>query len=203
MIFVGGLGLLGFGLGPSLAARSAGAARLLMIGSDALERLTLLALAVFVWQVFGRGGPSRAFLLAAVLVAMTANWTWVLLFQQWPAPMAAPAVEVASQLVFAAPLTWSAVEAWLERRRSLRRPAPDAFASHRFLLWSVGSASFALICFTTAFIALLPDESAIGASLTVLRAAFYAVTAATVALGFFPPEGYRRWVAPAPSAQPG
>jgi hypothetical protein len=196
MIFAGGVGLLGFGLGPRLAERSEELARWTMLVSDALERLTMLALAFFVWRFFGFGTPARAFLLSTALVGMTASWTFVLLVQRWPEPMLDPVVPSASQLAFAAPFVWATAESWLERRRARRQLAlglgdPEAF--HRSLLWALGCGGFAASCFAAALAAFLPDGSPRHQVLTVLRAGLYTAVSVVVALGFFPPRGYARW----------
>jgi hypothetical protein len=213
MIFVGGIGLLGFGLGPSLAAESPALARWVMLISDALERVAMLMLALFVWRVFGFGSRSRAVLLSAALVAMTASWTYVLLFQRWPEPMLDPAVQATSQLAFAAPYVWAAAESWLERRRTRRQLAlglTDAVTANRFLLWALGCGAFACSCFAAALAVFLPDGGGLDQALGALRAALYTATAALVVLAFFPPGGYLRWVAgeardasPEPAARAG
>jgi hypothetical protein len=196
MIFVGGIGLLGFGLGPELAGHSPALARFVMLAADALERLAMLMLAVFVWSLFGGGTLSRAILLAAALVAMTASWTYVLLFQRWPEPMLDPAVQAASQLAFAAPFVWATAESWLERRRARRQLAlglGDAATCNRLLLWALGCGGFASSCFAAAFAAYLPEGAGLEA-LTALRAALYAAISVVVSLAFFPPAAYLRRV---------
>jgi hypothetical protein len=195
-IFVGGIGLLGFGLGPSLAELSPELARWVMLVSDAVERIAMLMLAIFVWRVFGAGTVARAMLLSAALVGMTASWTWVLLVQRWPEPMLDATVQATSQLAFAAPFLWATFESWLERRRSRRQLAlglGDAAASHRSLLWMLGCAGFAASCFAAAGAALLPDGAPLEEVLTALRAALYSAVSVVVALAFFPPRGYARW----------
>jgi hypothetical protein len=197
MIFVGGIGLLGFGLGPSLAGSSPVLARWVMLVSDALERLTMLMLALFVWRVFGGGTRSRSALLAASLVAMTASWTYVLLVQRWPEPMLDPAVQAASQLAFAAPFVWATAESGIERRRARRQLALglcDAVSCNRFLLWALGCGGFASSCFAAALAAWLPDGAGLDQALTMLRATLYAAVSVVVSLAFFPPGGYRRWL---------
>ena len=194
MIFVGGIGLLGFGLGPELASHSPALARWVMLASDALERLAMLVLAVFVWSLFGGGTAFRAILLAAALVAMTASWTYVLLFQRWPEPMLDPAVQAASQLAFAAPFVWATAESWLERRRARRQldlGLGDAATCNRLLLWALGCGGFASSCFAAALAAYLPEGAGLEA-LTALRAALYAAISVIVSLAFLPPAAYRR-----------
>lgn len=200
MIFVGGLGLVGFGMGPVLAERAGFPARRLMIAADALERLSLLALAVFIWHVFARGSLSRAILLAAVLVGMTASWTYVLLVQRWPEPLLHPWVALASQLAFAAPFVWSSFEAALALRRERRQLAlgqGDPIACNRLALWTLGSPCFAAICLATALAAVLGEGSALAPVLATLRACLYGALSGVVALAFFPPASYVRWLAPA------
>lgn len=196
-IFVGGVGLLGFGLGPSLAEHSLALARWVMLISDAVERVAMLMLAVFVWRVYGAGAPARAILLSATLVGMTASWTYVLLVQRWPEPLLHPQVQAASQLAFAAPFLWATLEAWLERRRSRRQLAlglGDPAACHRSLLWALGCGGFGVSCLAAACAAFLPGGT-LDEVLTGLRAALYTAVSVVVALAFFPPSGYTRWVA--------
>lgn len=196
-IFVGGVGLLGFGLGPGLAEHSLALARWVMLISDAVERVAMLMLAVFVWRVYGAGTPARAILLSAALVGMTASWTYVLLVQRWPEPLLHPEVQAASQLAFAAPFLWATLEAWLERRRSRRQLAlglGDPFACHRSLLWALGCGGFGASCLAAACAAFLPGGP-LDEALTALRAALYTAVSVVVALAFFPPSGYTRWVA--------
>jgi hypothetical protein len=192
LICMGGLGLVGFAAGPSLAGHSAAAAHWLMLASDALERLSLLGLAVFVWHVFGGGGRARMVVLGAVLVAITAVWMLVIEVQRWPEPMLSLPLRLASQLSFAAPFVWSAAEAALVVGR--RRHELDPLDASRALLWAFGSALFASICLASALGLLLPPASALGPALSVLRALLYTLSAAVVLLGFTPPAGYVRWV---------
>jgi hypothetical protein len=191
MICVGAIGVAGFALGPLLAERSAPAARWMMIVSDALERLSLLGLAVFVWRI-GGAGAARMVLLGAVMVAMNASWTLALVVQQWPEPLLSQPVRVTSQLAFALPFVWSTGEALLAVRRE--RAAGDPVAANRFLLWMLGSASLASICFATVAVLLLPAGSPFAPALSGLRAALYALVSACVVLALFPPAGYLRWL---------
>jgi hypothetical protein len=197
LMLVGGIGLVGFGMGPALAEESASLARGVMLASDALERLAMLLLAVFVWQVFGSGSPFRAILLSASLVGMTAAWTYVLLVQRWPEPMLDPRVQAASQLAFAAPFAWATLECGLARRRLLGQLAlglSDRAGCNRALLWALGCGAMAASCLAAALQAFLPEEAALRLALTGLRAMLYTAVSLLAGLSFFPPAGYRRWV---------
>jgi hypothetical protein len=195
-ILVGGLGLIGFGSGPALAASSRELARSLMLASDALERLALLSLAVFFWRVFGGGSGARMVALGMVLVAMTAVWTWVLLVQCWPDPMLPPRTVVASQLACGAPYAWGALDAWLAARRT-RAAEPgvgDPLESHRFRLYGLGCGCFAAICVATASRALLPPDSELASLLALLCAVLYTAVSGIAVLALFPPALYERWI---------
>jgi hypothetical protein len=196
-IFVGGLGLVGFGLGPSLAGESRELARAVMLAADALERLALLSLAVFFWRVFGAGSGARMIALGVVLVAMTAIWTRVLLVQCWPDPVLPPQLAVASPLAFGAPYAWGALDAWLAARSSSRAREPGVdpvLESHRFRLYALGCGLFAAICLATAARALLPPASGLLPPLALLRAFLYTAVAGIAVLALFPPARYERWV---------
>jgi hypothetical protein len=199
MVFAGGFGLLGFGLGPALAKSSRELARDVMIVGDALGRLVTLALTVFVWRVFGAGSAARRGLLGALLVLLGANWVRGLLHQSWPEPTP-PLQRFENQLVLALPFVWSALEtriAFARSRRQLALGLTDAVTSNRFVLWSAASASFAAIGFAAAAAAVAPPGAAVAGALTVLQALLFVAIAGIVALAFFPPATYLRWLAKA------
>jgi hypothetical protein len=165
-----------------------------MIVGDALGRLVTLALTVFVWRVFGAGSAARRGLLGALLVLLGANWVRGLLHQSWPEPTP-PLQRFENQLVLALPFVWSALEtriAFARSRRQLALGLTDAVTSNRFVLWSAASASFAAIGFAAAAAAV-----AAAGALTVLQALLFVAIAGIVALAFFPPATYLRWLAKA------
>jgi hypothetical protein len=201
MVLVGGIGLLGFGLGPLLGQRSPELARDVMLVTDGLGRLVVMALCVFLWRVFGGGRGARTALLAGLLALLTANWVRAWLAQSWPEPMPV-GQRFENQIVLALPFVWSALEARLSFSRSRRQLAlglTDAATTHRFLLWSLACAGFAGAGFASAAASVSPRESTTFAALTLVQAAFHLATAAIVAIAFFPPDAYTRWVSGAPA----
>jgi hypothetical protein len=204
MVLAGGLGLLGFALGPALAERSPGEARVLMIASDGLCRIVVLLLALFIWRVFGREGRGRTLLFAGAVLLLGANWLRALGSTDWPAPTP-PLVRVENQLVLALPFVWSAIEtrlAYARSRRQLALRLTDPVTSNRFLLWYGACACFAVIAFSSAADALLPATSLPGEALRVAQALLYLAITAMVVLAFFPPGAYLRWLATPTEGRP-
>jgi hypothetical protein len=196
MVLVGGIGLLGFGLGPALGKRSPGLARDVMILTDGMGRIVIMALCIFLWRVFGGGRGPRSVLLAAMLALLTANWVRALLTQSWPAPMPT-AQRFENQIVLALPFVWSALEsrlAWDRARRQLALGLTDAATAHNFLLWSLACAGFAGAGFASAAASVSHPRTATFDALTIVQAAFHLATAAIVVVAFFPPAAYVRWV---------
>jgi hypothetical protein len=196
MVLIGGIGLLGFGLGPLLGARAPALARDMMIVTDGLGRLVVMALCVFLWRVFGGGRGARTALLAGMLALLAANWVRALSAQSWPAPMPT-GQRFENQIILALPFVWSALEArlsWDRSRRQLALGLTDAATTHRFLLWSLACAGFAGAGVASAAASVSPHESATFAVLTVVQAGFHFATAAIVVVAFFPPDAYTRWV---------
>jgi hypothetical protein len=196
LVFAGGFGLLGFAAGPAFAETSRGFARALMLASDAVSRLVVLGLSVFVWRVFGGGRGLRSGLLAALLAAQGVNWIHAFWLQRWPEPTP-PLLRFENQIVLALPFAWSAVEARLAHARSRKQLAlglTDAGTTNRLLIWSLASASFACIGLAAAAGAVTPAGSPFAAPLLGLQALLFAMTAGMVVLGFFPPQAYTRWL---------
>jgi hypothetical protein len=204
MVLAGGLGLLGFALGPALAERSPAQARVLMIASDGLCRLVVLLLALFIWRVFGGEGRGRTLLFAGAVLLLGANWLHALGSTDWPAPTP-PLVRVENQIVLALPFVWSAIEtrlAYARSRRQLALGLTDAVTSNRFLLWYLACACFAAIGFASAADALVPAASLPGAALRVGQALLYLAITAMVSLAFFPPAAYLRWLSSPTEGRP-
>jgi hypothetical protein len=201
LVFAGGFGLLGFGLGPVVAEGSPAAARALMLASDALSRLVILGLTLFIWRVFGGGTGPRSGLLAALVALQAVNWVHAFGLQRWPEPTP-PLLRFENQIVLALPFVWSAVESRLAHARSRKQLAlglTDALTANRLLIWCLACACFACIGFAAAAGAVTPADSPLAAPLTLLQAALFAATAAMVTLAFFPPRAYvRRLAAAAP-----
>jgi hypothetical protein len=196
MVLVGGIGLVGFGLGPLVGESRPDFARWLMLVTDGIGRLVGMALCVFIWRIFGRGHKVRTGLCAAILVALAANWVRAWLAQSWPAPM--PALQrVENQIVLVLPFLWSALEtrfAWDRSRKQLALGLTDAMTAHRFALWSAACAGFVAIGWAAAAAAVSPRPSAIADALTLVQAVLNLGLAAIVCVAFFPPSAYVRWV---------
>lgn len=197
-IFVGGLGLIGFGVGPVLEGASARLAAGTMVASDGLQRAALAALALFLWRVFGAAeGPQwlRSAVLAAVLGALLADAVVTLRVQEWPRPLPV-GVSAVSQLVFAIPFLWAALEtavAWRAASRRLALGLADPFVVNRYGLWTAGCTAFVVVCALTSA-AKLPAAAPLLPAIALVRAALYALVAGLVALAFYPPAAYRRRV---------
>jgi hypothetical protein len=198
MIFIGGLGLIGYGVGPSLADASEALARAVMIVSDLLERAALVLLGLFVWRVFGQGRPWRILGLLATESLLVLSGIATLSVQHWPRTPTPPLVEAFGQLAFASPFIWSTVEARFELHRSRRQLALglcDPMVTNRFLLWALGCGGFSLVTVFSAVHALVPPDGAAAAFLDLLRAGLYVAVAGVVMLGLHPPAIYVRFVA--------
>lgn len=197
LIFIGGAGLLAFGLGPVVAVAYPEMARGMMIAGDAGERLALLLLAGFVWHTFGRERGLRLAVALAIAAALVVDGYWILRAQRWPDSELPAALEATSQVVFSLALVWSTIESWLQYRRALRQRALGLIepeTANRFLLWCLATGSLSLVCLTTAFAALVVDAPGWPVAANLVRAFLYWTVAGTIALGFFPPEPYLRWL---------
>lgn len=100
--------------------------------------------------------------------------------------------------MLALPFVWSAVEARLAFGRSRRQLAlglTDPHTTNRLFLWCVASGCFAAIGFAAAAGAVLPPDASVAGALVWLQAVLYTATATIVALAFFPPGAYLRWIA--------
>jgi hypothetical protein len=198
IIFVGGIGLIGFGLAPALADSRPQLAGALMVVGDGLERIALLGLALFVWRVFGAGKATRRAVLVAIAGLVLADWIHLLAIQRWPEPIGRPVRDALSQLVFALPIAWSSLEAGLEHakaRRQLRLGLTTRTAVARFALWTWGCAALASVCVLAAVAAISPPGGAVAAATEYLRAVLYAGIAGVIWLGFHPPAFFRRRLA--------
>jgi len=197
MIFLGGIGLLGFAVGPALAAHSERLAWIVMFASDLLERAALIILALFIWHAFRRGQTIGAAVLSGAMAILLLDWIQILALQRWPLTGPSAASEAASQIAFAVPFAWATSELLLEylrSRRKLRLDLTDAQSSHRFLLWTLGCGCFAAVCVVTALAITFSEIRAVSTALTLLCAMLYLAIAAVLILGFFPPRSYQRWV---------
>jgi len=201
-VFVGGLGLIGFAVGPALEARSGAFAAGVMIASDLLQRVALAGLALFLWRVFGAAEGEACWLrgavLAAVLGALAVDAAATLFLQEWPRalPVAAAA---ASQLVFAMPFLWASLEsgrAWRAGRRRLALGLAEPEVVNRFGLFALGCGAFVAVNLSTAA-AKLPAAAGMLPALDGLRALLYAALSVFVVLAIYPPAAYRRRLAAA------
>jgi hypothetical protein len=203
MVLVGGIGLVGFGLGPLVGERHPVFARWLMLVTDGIGRLVGMALCLFIWRVFGRGHAVRTGLCAAILLALAANWLRAWLAQAWPAPMP-PLQRVENQIVLVLPFLWSALETrfeWDRARKQLALGLTDAMTANRFALWSVACAGFVATGWAAAAAAVSPRPSAIADALTLVQGALNLGLATIVCVAFFPPAAYVRWVEGSASAR--
>ena len=197
MIFIGGFGLAGFALGPRLAEFSKATALCIMLGSDALERLALIALAVFIWRTFGIQSFPRALVLGASVTVVIGDWLYTLFTQRWPDSVLPWRASVASQIVFSVPFIWSTVEPALEHLRSRRRLAlglVDPVITNRLLLWTMGCACFSIICFLGTGATAAAAETLLYSTLRVVQGILYALVAVLVILSLFPPTMYVDWI---------
>ncbi len=197
MVFVGGLGLFGYGAAPLAAEAAPRFAYWAMGFSDALERLALMSLALFIWQVFGRRSRFRKQLAGITVLVLVVDWIGFLASQQWPYPGPTSSMAAKSHLLFAIPLLWSTFETFLEWRRSKRRlplGLVDPKASHLFFLWTIGCGSLTAACVLGA----VGEYRTFGGAIEFLRGVLNLVVAVAIGLGFYPPAGYSRWVSGSP-----
>ena len=105
-------------------------------------------------------------------------------------------LEWSGQLI---PFAWLGAEAgvqWARARQRVPFGLADPMSAHRFLLWSLFAlfqlcGNFVLVVMYVEFEVLLRFSPALDA----LLGAFEAVSVATLALAFFPPARYCRWLA--------
>lgn len=198
-------GCLGFALGmiSRLMVQHHPAARV-AAASFALgaEYVGALAVLVFAWRVFhprARWAAALAALIAAALVAAVAAEVLSGQYLRYSDGLAisGPWVPLGLAARALAPL-WMAIECWRYRallQRRLRLGLAEPAVAHRFALWGTASAA------TGAGYALSVVHRAVFG--TGLQAHVWAldtvsalalVSAVGVALAFFPPSSYRRWV---------
>ena len=203
VIFIGGVGLFAAAGGEAMADTSRTLAIRSTIAGDVLERIALIGLGVFIWKVFRpdwRGGLGATIVLGLFL---SASMVWELYSQPWPHYDASLPSAWSTQLTFALPLAWSAVEsavAWSLGRRRLALGLSEPAAVERFAIWSVACTSFVAICILAVLSPAATDAGHTGlASLfVVLRSACYFVVTAAIWLGMFEPAFYvRRFAADA------
>lgn len=197
MIAVGGVGLLGVAVAPALAAHGAALGKATLIASDALERTALLLLAAFVWSVFGQGRLLRRLLLVAVVLAILGDWVQFLVFQQGPEADVPRLSLVSSQLCFALPFAWCAVETGLAYLRSRRQRAlglAEPRVTNRFLLWSLGCGCLVGICAGEALGLAAGAGAPLAGAIPWVRGSLYLAIVGVFVLAFAPPASYRRWL---------
>jgi hypothetical protein len=157
------------------------------------------SMAVFNWRVFradARWARDLTFAAALLLVALFAA--------QGLAPgYAAGALRgdgaalVLINLVVAANSCWSMLESLAYRRKLARRRRiglGDPLVEDRLRLWAVAMAGAATISLWTTLLHALGVDPAASAAGALVIGPFGLVSAAAVALAFFPPAGYRRRV---------
>ncbi|MDJ0785924.1 MAG: hypothetical protein QNK05_03910 [Myxococcota bacterium] len=196
IIFVGGLGLVGYAAAPLLQTTSPALAIAGLALSDGLERVALIGLGAFLWKVFGPASKARRLAAGTVAVVIVLDWIAVLRFQAWPETALPMPLAATTHLAFGVPLLWSTLESAMQMRRSRRQLVlglTKPIVTHRFWLWTLGSAGLFLICLVTAIEQAI-DSAAGRPLLAVVRIVLHAGTAAVVALAFFPPQAYLRFV---------
>lgn len=202
VIFIGGVGLATTSVGPAFAEVSHALAVALSLGGDALERLALVGLCVFVAKVFRPDAAWPLPLTVCLGLALAASWAWEASVQPWPGYDAALESGWSTQVTFALPFAWSALEAGGEWRRG-KRKAVLGLAREidvaRFGLWTLGCSGFVGICLIALVIPAVLEAGRVqlASGLIVVRAGLYYIVAAALWVGVFEPAFYARRFAPA------
>jgi len=197
VIFVGGIGLAAAAAGPAFGDVSRGLALTLTLGGDALERLSLIGLCVFVANVF-RGAASWPLPLTACIgAALGASLGWEVEVQPWPHYDATLPSAWVTQVTFALPFLWSAAEAgreWLLGRRRLALGFVPEIAVARFGLWAVACIGFVGICALAIAVPVAAEAGrvALANMCLAVRGALYFGVALAVWMGMFEPAFYAR-----------
>jgi hypothetical protein len=203
VIFVGAIGLAMAAAGTSTAGSGSALSKPLAVGGDLLERLALIGLGVFVWKVFRSGSRWALAATVAMGAMLLAGHVWELRSQAWPHYDASIPSAAGTQLAFALPFVWSAVEAaveWSRGRRKLVLGLTDAATVHRFAIWSLACAGFVGIC-ALAILAPAAREAgshALSNAAVAIRGALYYAVAVLIFVGMFVPQLLGS--APAPEA---
>jgi hypothetical protein len=200
-----GVGFLGFAVGTAAKFWEDPPASLLTwlpIVGLSIEYVGSLALMAFAWRVFHPRSP----IAAAVAALLTAIMVAALLGEVLSGenlryvdggPISAPFLPLGLAARALGPL-WMSVEClryYARLRRRLRIGLADPLVIHRFLLWGLGigaaAAGYAVAIVHRAVH--LTGIQAHGWSLASVAVLAFA-SAAALALAFFPPRAYRRWL---------
>jgi hypothetical protein len=194
-IFVGGSGLVLITVGDRLPSPP------LALAGEVLMRLGMLGLCLFLWKVFrprSPGGPLGTAACTAIM-AGALGWDWRMqdpLSAYDGSLPSAMAVQVSIALPFAWS-TWETATHWMQSRRRLALGLVDPMVCHRFGLWCTATSAFVGICMLAIAAGVLTASgfATTAAMATGARGVLYLVVVASVWLGLFPPEGYRRRIA--------
>jgi len=208
MMFIGGAGLVSFAVGDAIGAGASALVRAAIVGGDFFERLALSLLYLFVWFVFRRRDRWAKIVIAAGIALLAMSFAFELTTGNLPYHDSRSLAYQISQLVFALPFLWSAIESrvyHLRIRKQVSLGLTDPMVCNRFLLWSAATAAFAGNCFAAwaASIAGATGHGGLEGAFSILRGVLYLLVAVTIVIGFYPPAAYRRFVtrtAPAPKS---
>lgn len=156
--------------------------------------VALGVMALFTWQVFRPTERWAAFVAPAMGLTLVGLWLNSAISIGFPAVQAPTLAWMIGTLVRAAILVWSGYEAiryWGQMRRRVRTGLADALIANRFLLWGVWVGACALVLVVgVAHVMFGLDD---GVRLAI-NSTMGVVCIASVALTFFPPAPYARFV---------
>jgi hypothetical protein len=200
-----GVGFLGFAVGSAAKLWPDPPASLLSwlpIVGLSLEYAGCLALMAFAWRVFHPRSP----VAAAVAIALTAMMVAAILGETISGenlryidggPISAPYVPLGLSARALGP-AWMAFEClryYAALRRRLRLGLADPLIAHRFLLWGLAIGAAAGGYAVAVAHRLIHSTGILAHAWSLGAVAFLAFTSAgALALAFFPPRAYRRWV---------
>ena len=195
VIFLGGAGVAATALTDLVAPISRPIATGMIVGGDLLERIALVGLCIFLWKVFR---PAARWALAAGLLltlALLASLAWEVACQPWPGYVASLPSAWSTQLTFALPFVWAALETaseWSRGRRKLALGLIAPIAVERFAVWSLAAMGFVGICVLGVAVPVAAEAGldALSTGFIALRAVFYFVVAASIWIAMFEPGFY-------------
>lgn len=162
----------------------------------AIQNLGVLACYVFNGRVF-RPGRIGAAVTAAGGLLLAISWIGHGIEPGWASAESRGPWYYTGLATRAAAFVWGAAEAftyWARLRRRARIGLADAVVANRMLLW--GTSSLIIALGFAVFAAGTLSPAGVNASPIVLAVSACGLgAAATMTLAFFPPAGYRRWLA--------
>jgi hypothetical protein len=200
-----GVGFLGFAVGTATKLWQHPPESLLSwlpIAGLSLEYIGCLALTAFAWRVFHPRSP----IAAAVAIGLTALMVAAILGETISGenlryvdggPISAPYVPIGLSVRALGPawMSFECLRYYSALRRRLRLGLADPLIAHRFLLWGLGIGAAALgyaVAVAHRLIHATGIQDHAWALAAVALLAFG--SAGALALAFFPPRAYRRWV---------